>query len=50
MISFNEVALVYESFCDDGGEVLLRPLLCGHVLLENHHLLEPHLLKLLAVL
>ena len=48
--SLDEVALVDVGLGNDGGQVLLGPLLGGHVLLENHHFFKPHLLKLLGVL
>lgn len=41
--------MINVGFSNDGRQVLLRPLFGGHVLLENHHLLEAHLLKLLGV-
>lgn len=44
-----EVTLINISFSDDCREILLAPLLGGHVLLKYHHLLEIHFLKLLRI-
>ena len=41
--------MVDEGLGDDSGQVLLLPLLRGHVLLKNHHLLEVHLLELFGI-
>ena len=48
--SLDEVALVDVGFGNDGGQVLLGPLLGGHVLLKDHHLLKLHFLELPRVL
>jgi len=48
--SLEEVALIDIGLRDDCRQILLGPLLGGHVLLEDHHLLEAHLLELLRIL
>lgn len=50
LISFGvEIVLVNVGFSDDGGQVLLLPLLGRHVLLEDHHVLKVHPLELFRV-
>lgn len=42
--------MINVGFGDDGGQILFSPVLGGHILLEDHHLLELHFLELLGVL
>ena len=48
--SFDEVALINIRLSNNGGEILLTPVLGGHVLLEDHHLLKAHFFEFFRVL
>jgi len=48
--SLYEIALINIGFCYDRCQILLGPILSGHVLLKNHHFLKLHLLELFRVL
>ena len=49
-LSFYEIALIDIGLRNYSRQVLLGPLFRRHVLLEYHHLLEPHLFELLGIL
>lgn len=48
--SFSEITLIDVSLSNNRGEIFLRPLLGGHILLKNHHLLKSHFFELLRIL